>query len=68
VAIDAKQNRDLIIVYCDHCASSLKFYARDLKRPLHEAIEGAGWDVTQAGDFGREEGHKCRACIRKGKT
>jgi len=70
--IDAKQNRDLLIVYCDPCASSLKFYSRQLNpvvgNPLRDAIEAAGWHVTDAGQFGREDGHKCRACIRKGKT
>lgn len=61
--IDTKQNRDLIIVFCDTCASNLKFYSTVVKNSmvtLEEMIEGNGWEVSPAG------GHTCRACVRKG--
>lgn len=62
---------DLITVYCDHCASTIKLYSSGLTEPLDDAIRGAGWRVDRgAGEipnvgawFSTE--HTCRACIRK---
>jgi hypothetical protein len=57
--IDVKQNRDLIVVYCDRCASKLHFYASSLKEDITDAIRGCGWQVVTA------KKHRCRGCIRK---
>jgi hypothetical protein len=63
--LDTKQNRDLIIVYCDRCASNIRLYASELIVPLHEAVQGMGWRVEQEGMLGRKEKHTCWACLRK---
>ena len=71
--LDLKQNRDLIIVYCDHCASTIKLYASGLTETLDECIEGHGWKVLKTGGKIPDVGawfatdHKCRACVRKGR-
>ena len=64
--IDVKQNRDLIIVHCDSCPSSIRLYASGLDEKLHDAIRGAGWRVD-AGAFTLQYTHTCRACVRKGR-
>lgn len=64
--IDVKQNRDLIIVWCDHCASSIRLYASGLDEKLHDAIRGSGWRVD-AGAFEGQYSHTCRGCLRKGR-
>jgi len=71
--IDVKQNRDLIIVYCDRCASKLHFYASNLTESVDDAIRGCGWQANKAkgkipgiGAWSTQE-QVCRACIRKEK-
>ena len=69
--LDIKQNRDLITVYCDHCASTIKLYASDLNgETLRECVEGHGWLVKETMDFGvhiiKDDEHVCRSCLRKG--
>ena len=70
--IDVKQNRDLIIVYCDHCRDSkLHFYASSLNEPLDDAIRACGWQshgasgsMSNLGEWVTKD-NMCRACIRK---
>lgn len=68
--IDLKQNRDLIIVYCNTCASNIKLFASDLNgESLRDCIEGHGWAVsTTMGTLEHGESHTCRSCLRKGVT
>ncbi len=71
--LDCRQNKDLIIVHCDYCASTIRLYASGLTETLDECIEGHGWTVRKSvgtipniGDWFATE-HTCRACVRKGR-
>ena len=57
--IDVKQNRDLIVVRCNQCASKLHFYASLLKESVDDTIKACGWQVESA------KTHVCRGCLRK---
>lgn len=66
---------DLITVYCDSCASTIKLYSSGLTEPLHDAIRGCGWEVDTKSTVDYDchiptvrdlyDKHTCRACVRK---
>jgi len=67
--IDTKQNRDVIIVYCDQCANSyrvLTSIVEDCELTLTDMIEAIDWRIEDKA-FGIRDGHTCSSCVRKGR-
>ena len=67
--IDFKQNRDMIIVYCDQCANSYRVLSSIVDHcelTLDDMIEAIDWKIER-GAFGIRDGHTCSSCVRKGR-